>query len=138
MLTRTELAWAAGFIDGEGCFYATINGRGSVRAILSVSQRIPEPLNNLQKMFCAGTINNIVNKGNPAHIITFSRQIDLIRVIGGIRPYLRCKADQADVLLEIVEHMVEHGGRGRYSTIDKDWCAKQVVILKAQKRPWKT
>lgn len=136
MMKLTEVAWAAGFIDGEGCFSASINGRGTVRAILSISQRLPEPLNDLQRMFNAGTIAPVMNHGNPAYILTISQKDDLLRVINRVHPYLRCKQDQAETLRGVVEHLIKHGGHGRYSGIDKVWCAEQVALMKAQKRPW--
>jgi hypothetical protein len=131
----TDLIWAAGFIDGEGCFSAGVTPAGTVRVVLVTSQRIRDPLDDLQGMF-GGTINPVVNKGNPAFIHTISGRQELATCIDGIYPYLRCKQDQAAVAREIAQHLLEHGGRGRYSTIDKEWCAMKVRLLSTLKRPW--
>lgn len=53
-MRKTELAWAAGFFDGEGC-----TGRSSKRALgmrVSVSQRRIEPLERFRQVVGVGRI----------------------------------------------------------------------------------
>jgi hypothetical protein len=59
-----QLAWAAGFIDGEGCFHTVKNRRGKQRnyPCLVVSQRSPDDqppvvLKRLKHHFKVGYIN---------------------------------------------------------------------------------
>ena len=131
-----DTAWAAGFIDGEGCFYASIDNRGSVRIVIQVGQRLREPLDHLQALF-GGTIAPVVNGGRPAYIFSISSRQQVVDCVDRLSPYLRCKADQAAVLRDIAQHLLDHGGQGARSGIDKEWCKVKIETLRAQKRPWK-
>lgn len=52
-----DIAWAAGFIEGEGSISRTIPGKGhGATELLNVRQMIREPLEKLQKFF-GGTIS---------------------------------------------------------------------------------
>ena len=134
--SQTDLAWAAGFLDGEGCFYAKVDSRGYADAVIQVSQRLPEALVHLQEMF-GGSLHASNNKGNPVYVLNISRRSEVLNALDLLAPYLRYKADQAAVLRELVEHLVAHGQRG-HSTVDQDRCKRLVELLKAQKRPWLT
>ena len=59
---REELAWAAGFIDGEGSF--TIHSKGRYPR-LSATQAHEEPLRRLQKLW-GGTVG-IQRQARPGH-----------------------------------------------------------------------
>lgn len=133
MPSDTDLAWAAGFIDGEGCLSAGINNKGSVTTVISIGQKYREPLDTLQEMF-SGTICQVHNKDRAAFILTISRRTEILAALDQFGPYLRVKADQAVTLHQIVSHLLEHGGRGRYSTIDKAWCQVKIKMLRSQKR----
>jgi hypothetical protein len=60
-MTRTlQVAWAAGFLDGEGCFaLSKANGKGchetTKNAVLAVSQTRTAPLDRLAELF-GGTV----------------------------------------------------------------------------------
>jgi hypothetical protein len=70
-MKELELAWAAGFIDGEGCVtigkgYARRKNVYRPRLILSVSQSYPEPLERLARIAGHGNINGPYHyKSNP-------------------------------------------------------------------------
>lgn len=132
----TDYAWAAGFIDGEGCFYSEINKRGSVRVILSVAQRRVEPLLHLRDLFGAGTIDmKPPVKGTRASVWTVSRRDDLVRVTSAVRPYLVLKGDQADDAIALAQHLLEYGGYGSNGrSIDKDWCATVIARMRSAKK----
>lgn len=94
-LTEVELAWAAGFIDGEGCFLFQKNC-----PTLKVSNTHLPTLVWLRDRF-AGFI---YNKGgnDPAHwrprftwVLSGKKAVP---VIESIRPYLREKREQADLV----------------------------------------
>jgi hypothetical protein len=53
---RAELAWAAGFFDGEGCTYLK-KGRKSYSPALGITQNDPEVLHRFQKAVGAGAVN---------------------------------------------------------------------------------
>lgn len=61
MTKDTELAWAAGFLDGEGCWYAMKaskrkNGTQPRRFALSVNQADPRPLLRLAEIAGQGNV----------------------------------------------------------------------------------
>jgi hypothetical protein len=64
MITAIDIAWAAGFIEGEGCFGAYSNSGVS----LTVPQVQREPLERLQRLF-GGNIRQAshTNTGKPLH-----------------------------------------------------------------------
>lgn len=49
MLTVKDVAWAAGFMEGEGSF--VLAGRNKVSPVVSVAQVQREPLERMQRMF---------------------------------------------------------------------------------------
>lgn len=51
-----ELAWAAGFFDGEGCSTIRINGSGSHKIFISTSQNNRTTLERFQKAVGVGRI----------------------------------------------------------------------------------
>lgn len=52
MLTTAEIAWTAGFLEGEGSFYSGYAaGDNTVASQVSAGQRQREPLTRLQAMF---------------------------------------------------------------------------------------
>lgn len=53
MPTLLEVAWAAGFMEGEGSFYAVkvVNGRRAVGHYVCATQKQAEPLERLQRLF---------------------------------------------------------------------------------------
>lgn len=50
-VTDLEYAWAAGFIDGEGCFGLRTSGSNALYATLTVNNTVLAPLIKLQTMF---------------------------------------------------------------------------------------
>lgn len=68
MLTTKDIAWAAGFMEGEGSFYYDAAGRASSLTVRA-AQVQREPLERLQRMF-GGTIGHYENgKGRKAQWI---------------------------------------------------------------------
>lgn len=56
---NTDIVWAAGFLDGEGCFgwYDSAHPKGRFRQLLvSATQKDREPLERLQRTLNGGTI----------------------------------------------------------------------------------
>jgi|SRR5215831_5748931 len=104
-LNELWIAWAAGFIDGEGAVlikrYAPCHGQpdGKITVMLDVNQKVPEPLFKLEEMF-GGKVG-----------YTESRNIYYWRIFGQastrclrvIRPYLLVKGEQADLAIECQE-----------------------------------
>lgn len=52
---RETCAWAAGFVDGEGCFTGAVT-KGTFYPMFTVSQVHRAPLAKLQALFSAGSV----------------------------------------------------------------------------------
>ena len=94
-----DLAWAAGFIDGEGC--VAVDSRKSPRITVSNTDR--RPLDRLQELL-GGTIC-VHGRGNPekGHRPSWVWAVhggrSVRRVLAEVRPYLVVKGEQADLVL---------------------------------------
>lgn len=99
-MTETDKAWAAGFLDGEGCISIMLGAhQRQIYLRVSVGQIDQQPLSDLQSYF-GGSIRASQNKRRYVYYewCAFSqRAADALTVL---RPYLRVKHRQADVALE--------------------------------------
>lgn len=105
-LEPTDIAWAAGIIDGEGCI--TIYGRPGrvskkgVRAtalILNVTNTDPRMLVKLRFMF-GGNLQKCGGKRRPNQRPCFAWMITgkpCAKVLRMVQPYLVVKREQADI-----------------------------------------
>lgn len=83
MWIPTNLAWAAGFIDGEGTFSVYSSG-GSIR--LTVGQKHREPLDKLVDTFKLGNVTGPDKRGMYTyHVASFPK---VQQVFALIYPYL--------------------------------------------------
>lgn len=98
-------AWAAGFIDGEGCFYAGVTSRGRTQARLQVGQNDRFALELLQELFGCGSIY----VSRDTHVWTVGKGSDLQRVIERVLPYLVVKRRQAEAFLLLVDDIGHPG-----------------------------
>lgn len=107
-MTKIELAWAAGLIDGEGCIHihysppnlrqGTINPQHVLW--LKVAMGCRRTVERLALIFGVGTVHRVPTKRhNPAFqwIVQSTRAAQVIRLL---RPYFVTKAAEADVALE--------------------------------------
>ncbi len=118
MVNPFDCAWAAGFVEGEGCLL--ISRRGYV--ILEVEQVDAKPLSKLQRLWGGSLL-----KRN-------TRDCWRWRLSGGIRlrtflseirgKMVGAKADQADLLI----HFITHGG-------DIDVARRSLSALKGTECP---
>ena len=100
----TDLAWAAGFFDGEG----TVGCRGRERAFrleLSVAQKNREELEHFK--WCVGDIGRVREDREPKRKISIFRWSASAReaaiVLRLLLPYLVGKREQAVIALRIRE-----------------------------------
>lgn len=112
-ISKTDLAWAAGFIDGEGCISGIRTGdhQGDIYSIsLIVGNTESYPIKKLHGMFGGGyrEIENRQIKHNRVYEwrITGKRVLEVLKVI---EPYLCCKLAQAELAIIYLES----GWRGR-------------------------
>lgn len=107
-----QVVWAAGFLDGEGCF--SLNKRTSNRGVkpssrcpyLTAAQIDLRPLLELQKIF-GGKIRKlrVTTAGNQAYIWEVFGSENLKRVVGELLPYLVLKTEQAQAVYDFAVTM---------------------------------
>lgn len=108
-----KLAWAAGFIDGEGCIrIAKHSGKGWVNPIyhlqMTISQNRLEPLEHCQAIIgVQGSISEMPNRrssGCPVHLLTYYCA-DARDALTLLQPYLVRKQAETALALEFAEHL---------------------------------
>lgn len=106
--SNTDLAWAAGFIDGEGCFYISRTMRGKrpvFMAGLSVSQVSDLPLQKLTDIL-GGKVYNQRKPPNPkwADIWQWrAHSASALRAAEALIPYLVLKRPHAELIVEFCQ-----------------------------------
>jgi hypothetical protein len=113
------VAWAAGFLDGEGSFqgyYITPAWRSPyfIVAVTATQVGNREPIDRLQKLF-GGHVNTSNRAGirRPCYQWTLRRGNEVVKILEELLPHLICKQDQAAVLLQYVRTFRTAGGRHR-------------------------
>jgi hypothetical protein len=64
---REELAWAAGFFDGEGSTYLKVYATGRVEIRMAVAQTDPRPLVRFRNAVGIGSVNGPYERQNKTH-----------------------------------------------------------------------
>jgi hypothetical protein len=110
-LRESDVAWAAGFIDGEGCLHGrTYKQRGaaglSYQMTLSVNNVDPAPLRKLQSLF-GGSVNGpCYPKGNRKPVYAWRIGMrKLSAVLPLLLPFPTVKKRQAEIALSLLERM---------------------------------
>jgi hypothetical protein len=101
---KTDTAWLAGIIDGEGSIYPGGTSRKYVSTTLRLCMTSRTVVQMAHRIFGVGTIYTRLRKS------PWKRQFDLVisgqdttTAINLIRPYLKLKHRQADLALRINE-----------------------------------
>lgn len=106
---QLELAWAAGFLDGEGCFSAYVQERGCLLKI-EATQCDPLPLERLRTIFQVGHVRksrSVSALGKLPHWCwRVASASDVMLVLDTVSEYLVVKSEQAKLLREIAGPMV--------------------------------
>lgn len=96
--TQTDLAYAAGFIDGEGCFFiGARRKKRSYDAVLVVANNHHAPLDRLQSFF-----GGCISEPRPDHFHWRICANSLRRLLPDLIPYLMIKQPEAKVMLDFV------------------------------------
>lgn len=122
-----DRAWAAGFIDGEGCISLSncthpTDSRKHYAALLDVAQVQRAPLDKLVRMF-GGTVR--LSKQNPHVHYWRLYSVKAARALEAVLPYLVVKQRQAQLALESISLVGGYQGSRR-----PEWVvARQEAIL---------
>jgi hypothetical protein len=120
-VNETDLAWAAGFIDGEGCISVIKRKTGQSKAgrryeyhqlNINVPQIDKAPLDKLQKMF-GGMVraNKAIGNRRPSFVWTIHSRIAYNTLIQLI-PYLIVKQREAELALQFQYTQLPVGVKG--------------------------
>lgn len=96
-LKNTDLAYIAGYLDGEGC----IRWESSPR--LSIQSCNPNPLRFIVKLFPSSVVrlqNRRTKRNKPVHRLEYGGN-NCITLLKMVVPYLIEKKDQAQKLIQI-------------------------------------
>lgn len=107
-MKSVELAWAAGFIDGEGSIVITqAKGRRTPVYMLQLNagQAIREPLDRLVSIL-GGAVYAVSTRGT---YLWAMRGNPAGEALGKIRPYVCCKSKEIDLALEFLETYKDRG-----------------------------
>ena len=103
-----ELAWAAGFFDGEGCFGAYLKRKGGrTYGRISIAQCDPQVLERFQKAIGYGVIKGPTQQRenwSPRWDFIINSQSEVREVCAKLRPHLSpVKVAQMDQMLYNIE-----------------------------------
>lgn len=114
-----DLAWLAGFIDGEGCFYLGFNTaqdrevpRKTLRTLLLVGNTAIEPMIRVSEILTRIGVGftMCLNKENDnpkwsrAMQLKVCGQKRVYKLCKAIEPYLTCKQEQARQMMAAIEY----------------------------------
>lgn len=134
--SQLDLAWSAGFVDGEGCIHIRINMPTSTSKqrsphfalILQVVNTNRPSLEKLQSIFKCGSIREHHASDVPARSAAYAwycMSLHANRVIALLLPYLVVKRAEAEVALEF--YKLPPGRRGS-KTIDMDLLSRRAEL----------
>lgn len=94
-----DLAYIAGFVDGEGCFQIGKNGSVSLR-IVNTSRKV---LEKIQTVLDVGSVSDRKQRINKRQFLFSVYGEECVEAIKKISPYLIEKLDEARLILEFRE-----------------------------------
>lgn len=109
---ETKIVWAAGFLDGEGCFTASRcthkgNNTEHTQVLIDAAQNVMAPIVVLHDLF-GGTVRNTRNKYGE-YFVWRAHGKTAGRVCAEVLPYLLVKAEQARLIIRFVETIGQRG-----------------------------
>ena len=116
MSVETDLAWVAGFLDGDGTICLSNNGCGTPYPFVGITQVLIEPLEHARAILGKGNIH----KTSQNHRAYGKRQLyqvawrgyhECARVCHLLEPYLVVKKEQAQLLLSLPYPKTGRGAR---------------------------
>ena len=141
-MRKTELAWAAGFFDGEGCIHIgrlTARGHTNYQLIIRVSQRTREPVDEFQRLF-GGFVSTTRASSHPhkTQWLWGCSNAQAGKVLAQLLPFLIVKKSQAELAVEFQALRSERKANtdpetGRFLVIDKSGYQEYYEQMRALK-----
>ncbi len=134
---QLEIAWAAGFVDGEGCVRIRVLnnrrlGKISYSLALSAAQVERDPLERLKRLF-GGSISLTVRclKGNQSpyyqFIVTGSSAAS---AFAEMLPHLTVKKERAQLALEFQKHVKKGRSKLTDPITQQEWTRREDLYLR--------
>lgn len=120
--TETEYAWAAGFIEADGCIHLShYESTRATRVDVIVVQKDRRPIDRLQRIFDDhSTVGVVHRRGRQYYRVSFSGE-RAAKVLSAILPYLDHKREQAEIGIRLYGLVrAYHGRRGRGVKVSAD------------------
>lgn len=95
MTSASDLGWAGGFFDGEGCIHVKNTKHGNI--VIQVSQREREPLERLRRIVGVGNIYRIKPNGKGRkgfHVFAVSNVGDILHFTSTLIPFTSVKRNE--------------------------------------------
>lgn len=128
-----QVAWAAGFFDGEGSVYLKRSHERHLPAVV-VGNTVRLPLEELQRWY-GGTIYAMKVKDGrrPCWAWQVSGARGVRPFLLSVREHLRVKRQQADVMLDFCELIASPGGRptSPENLAEREVLTRRIAELKA-------
>lgn len=127
-----QIAWSAGFLDGEGAVMITKsspspkNPKGQVYLVVKAVQKTEAPICKLHLMY-GGTIKFVSNRNQWEWRVFGDRASTVLRMM---RPYLIVKSVHADIAIEFQETCI--GSNVPFSTKVEYWSRIAKLQMKGQ------
>lgn len=141
-LRLVELAWAAGFIDGEGCIQYRVRqrtrGRHEYSLSLYVGQVDPRPLRRLQALFGGSVGLKDPAKGESRRPIYYWRVVYATAdaALRQLLPYLSVKREQAELALQLRARIAAYVRDGRRVS-EAETAARLAVVSAIKADKWR-
>ena len=135
MTRKEQVAWAAGFVDGEGCItiqksYApSKQGWHAMSLMMRVTQKRRQPLDTLASLF-GGEVKPMRSRPYFDWTLSAAHTASALREM---LPYLVLKRDQADLALEFYDLQQARSGSTVLTEEDRmvrEFCFTELKALK--------
>ena len=130
MATELDYAWAAGFIEADGCIHLSQHGHTKVEVI--VVQKDIRPIQRLQRIFDDSSKIGVVTRRNGTaryYRVSFGCQRALT-VLSNILPYLEHKHAMALLGIQLVEQITQwQGPRGHGVKLPETELHKRLYLV---------
>lgn len=129
-----SVAWAAGFLDGEGCFTITRSApRRQFAPRIHAAQIVQEPLDKLLELF-GGHVALRDTRHRPLWYWEVAGATAVVRVLPLLIPHLLVKRAQAEMLLEFASRIDPRNGGKRLSDDEFAIREEYTYVLSEMKR----
>jgi hypothetical protein len=136
----TDWAYAAGFVDGEGCIavvrsFAPSRGRHYYGVNVVVANRDRDVLDWMQTMWGGWVVVVVGRQGLARGGWTWRCATTQAKpFLGGIRPWLRIKSEQCDNALAMIELLARSRRTLGRRSLPPEWLAEQEQLYWIQRR----